>query len=385
MSSSRAILIVTLAPAVWLASCGGHAPETKKADAGPPVAVKTAAVEETTLPEMYEATGTVRAKVTSVLSARVMGYLKDVRVQVGDTVRAGQVVATIDAREIENGLRQAEAARTEARSGLPEAMNGIAAAKAQLDLAEATFNRMKSLFDQKSITNQEFDEASARHRMAKANHEMAQAKKTQLEARIAQADQAVATAEVQRGYLAVAAPFGGIVVERRAEPGMLAAPGAPIVVIEQSGAYRLEAGVEEARLSKVKPGTPVSVRLDALDRDIQARVSEIVPALDPMSRTFMARIDLPGIPNLRTGLFGRARFQFGEKHALSAPSDALVQDGQVQRVFVADGGTARARLITTGSRGAARVEVLSGLRAGERVVAPVPFGLADGSKIEVRP
>lgn len=375
------LIVIT---AAGLAACGGAKEPARKAEALPSVSVQTVKLAEETVPEIYEATGTVRARVSSVVGARVMGYLREVRVQAGDTVQPGQVIAVIEAREIDSGLKQAEAAREEARNALPEVENAIAAARAQLDLAEATHRRMKSLFDQKSITQQEFDEAEARLRMARANHEMALAKRAQLEQKIRQAESGVAQAAAMKGYTEITAPFRGVVVERKAEPGMLAAPGMPIAVIEQSAGYRLEAAVEEARLGRIRPGMSVEVVLDALGAPQQGRVEEIVPALDPGSRSFTVKIALSG-GLLRSGMFGRARFALGERKALLVPASAVVRQGQVEQVYVVENGAARARLVTTGAAHNGRLEALTGLRSGDAIVVAPPANLRDGSPVEVRP
>lgn len=383
MFSSK--ILIPLAPAaLLLTGCGSQPAEKKTAAQGPAIAVNLVEVRPAAVAAVYEATGTVRARTTSVLSARIMGYIRSVGAQAGDTVRAGQTVAVIDAKEIDDAVAQAKAGVAEARAAVPEVENAIAAAKAQLDLATSTLKRMQSLYDQKSITSQEFDEVQAKHRMAVANHQMAVAKRSQLQAKIAQAESGLAQASVNKAYTEVKAPFTGIVIERKAEPGMLAAPGMPILVIEQAGAYRLEAAVEESRIAAVKTGSKVKVRLDSLDREIEARVSEIVPAMDPVSRTFTARIDLPGSPLIRSGLFGRAIFPAGEKQALVAPEASIRTQGQIQSVYVADGGTARARLIKTGAKVEGGYEVISGLMPGDRIVTNPPAALTDGSKIEVR-
>ena len=224
----------------------------------------------------------------------------------------------------------------------------------------------------------------ARLRMARASHEMAVARRAQLEQKIRQAESAVAQAATMKGYTEITAPFRGVVVERKAEPGMLAAPGMPIAVIEQAGGYRLEAAVEENRLGRVRPGMAVEVILDALSAPQQGRVEEIVPALDPGSRTFTVKIGVAG-PLLRSGMFGRARFTLGERKALLAPASAVVRKGQVEQVYVVENGVAKARLVTTGARMGDKLEVLTGLRAGESVVTAPPAGLQDGSPVEVRP
>ncbi len=383
MFSSK--ILLPLAPAALLLSgCGSHTPEKQAAPQGPAVQVSLHEVRSEKVAGVYEATGTVRARSTSVLSSRIMGYIRDIRAQAGDTVHAGQTVAVIDAKEIDDAVAQAKAGVAEARAAVPEVDNAIAAAQAQLDLATSTMKRMKSLYDQKSITSQEFDEVQSRHRMATANHQMALAKRIQLNAKIDQAESGLAQVSVNKTYTEVKAPFTGIVVERKAEPGMLASPGMPILVIEQAGAYRLEAAIEESRIASVKAGSKVTVRLDSLGRDIEARVSEIVPAMDPVSRTFTARIDLPSSPLIRSGLFARALFPAGEKDSLTVPASAVREQGQVQSVFVADSGIARVRLIKAGARVENGVEVLSGLASGDRVVSAPPPTLTDGARIEVR-
>lgn len=384
-SSKLAATLAVSALAVGLAACGGGEPAKPAGALVTPVLVETVTLAPVALPEIYEATGTVHARVTSVLSARTMGNLREVRVQAGDTVKAGQVLAVIDSRDADTGLRQVEAAVREAEDARPESDSAAASAKAQLDLAASTHARMKSLFDDKSITAQEYDEAQAKLRVAEAGYQMALARRRQLDSKIRQAGEAVAQAKLQKGYAEIVAPFNGIVIERKAEPGMLAAPGTPVLVVEQSGVFRLEAAVEESRLGKIRPGSAVAVRLDAFDKEIAARVAEIVPALDPGSRSFTVKIDLPGQAGLHSGMYGRALFHLGERQALAVPPSAVVREGQLSKVYAIDAGTARARLVTIGAGDAARIEILSGLAAGDRIAARVPPGLSDGSRVEVRP
>lgn len=369
-----------------MSGCGSGTNESaKKVDNAAPLAVSVQKASRVKLPEVYEATGSVRARVTTLLSARTMGSILEVRVQSGDTVKAGQVIAVIDARDIETSRRQAEAGRREAQDAQPEADSGVEAAKAQLDLAESSHRRMKSLFDDKSITAQEFDEAEARLKTARASYAMARAKRHQLDSKVQQADEAVAQTKLQASFAQVTAPFAGTIIERKAEPGMLATPGTPIVVIEQGGAYRLEASVDESRLAKIRPGMAVRVHLDAFDKDLAARVDEVVPALDPGSHSFIVKLNLPGVAGLRSGVFGRALFEFGERETLAVPASAMVHEGQIDRLFVAEGNAARGRMVKAGTRSGDMVEILSGLSAGELVIERPPQTLADGARIEVRP
>jgi RND family efflux transporter MFP subunit len=223
-----------------------------------------------------------------------------------------------------------------------------------------------------------------RQDVARANYQRALAKREQLKSKIAQAEQGVASAAVMKGYAEVRAPFDGVVTEKTAEPGNLAAPGQPLMTVERAGGFRLEASVEESRLGTVRPGQTVAVALDALGTELKGRVAEVVPAVDAASRTFLAKIDLPASPQIRSGVFGRARFELQPKQGITVPPAAVVERGQLTSVYVADAGRARSRLVTLGAQAANRVEVLSGLAPGDNVIAPVPAGLSDGAKVEVR-
>lgn len=383
MSSIKFLLAVgTLAAA----SCGRTqtaAPETAAPSA--PVRVGVAAAVETDWPESFEAPGTVRARAVTALASRVMGYIRELRPREGDRVEAGAVVATLEANELRVARQQALLALEEARAGIPEAESALAAAAAQLELAETTLSRMQDLLNKRSVSQQEFDEAASRAKVARSARDTAVAKRQQFDQKIRLAQEAIAAADVQIGYLEVKAPFAGRVVARRAEPGMLASPGLPLLDIEQEGAYRLEAAVPEMHLRSVRLGQTVRVELDALRAPLAGRVEEIVPEVDPATRSFTVKVSLPVQSELRSGLFGRAIFATGTRRVLTIPREAVREQGQLRSVLTIENGTARSRLIRTGAERGGRVEVLSGLAAGERVIAPLPAGLADGQRVEALP
>jgi RND family efflux transporter MFP subunit len=367
-----------------LASCGSEPTRRAAQTQTPPVAVQTTAVSTQEWPASYEATGTVRARTTTTISSKVMGYVQQVNVQVGDHVREGQPLITLEVRDLDVSVRRAEAGRAEVESAIPELENATAAAKANLDLAQTTFKRMEELAAKKSISNQEFDEASARLKAAQANYEMTRSRRTQLNSKMAQVDQEVRAAGIMRDYAKLAAPFSGVVITKTVEPGNLATPGAPLLTIEQDGLYRLEASVDESKLASVRVGQAVEAVIEASDRKVNARVVEIVPSVDAASRSYIVKLDLPSMPQLRTGMFGRAIFPLGMEKVVAIPVAALMDRGQLQSVFVVEDGVAHTRLVTTGRRTKDGVEILSGLNAGEKVVLPLPPGLQDGARVEVR-
>jgi len=377
-------LFVTFLGLAWLSGCGNAPQEAHASAASSAAAVQVRVTEAaaTEWPSIYEATGTVRAQTTATVSSKLMAIVREVKVQTGDLVKEGQIMIVLDSRDLDIAVRRAEAAREEVKGAFPEADSGIAAAKATLDLAQVTFKRMQDLHDKKSVTTQEFDEASARLKAAQAAYEMARAKRAQLDSRLAQAEEELRSASVNRGYAEIAAPFAGVVVTKLVEPGNMAIPGAPLVIIEREGAYRLEASVEESHLGSIRIGQKVPVKFQ--NRTITGTVSEIVPEVDAASRTGTVKLHLPALPNLRSGMFGRAVFGTGARKVLAIPAACVIERGQVQSVLVDENGIARTRLITVGTKSGDRVEVLSGLAAGEKVILS-PEAVVDGTPVETIP
>jgi RND family efflux transporter MFP subunit len=369
---------------VWLAGCGDVPVRTEASAYKAPVAVRTVTVGVEELPTTFEATGTVRARTLVSVASRLMGYVREVKVQTGDRVKEGQLLIALDARDLDAAVRRSEAARGEVKSAIPEAESGVSAAKTDLDLAQVTFQRMQELYNKRSISNQEFDEASAHLKSAQPGYEMARAKRTQLDDKLAQAEQEVRAAQLNYGYTRISASFDGMVTSKSVEPGNLAMPGAPLLTIEREGAYRLEALVDESRLPAIRVGQVVTVKLDGVEKALAGRVSEIVPEVDAATRAGIVKIDLPATAGLKSGTFGRALFgSFAMRRAIMIPSAAVTEHGQLQAVLVAERGTARTRLVTLGTTVNDRTEVLSGLNEGDTVITSVPQGLGEGSRVEI--
>jgi multidrug efflux pump subunit AcrA (membrane-fusion protein) len=398
MKTRLALLAMTALLVMITASC------SKKQEAAPlektPVVshVPTETVKTAAVADFYEAVGTVRSKTTTTLSSKVVGSVISMRVREGDRVRAGQLLAEIDSRDARTQADKAQAGLREAQTSVDEVEKSIraaeaarAAAEANRNLAAATFRRYQALLDRKSVSQQEFDEAQARYKVAEAEVERAkrmlesiQARRNQVTARVDQARADVAGAQVYVGYSRITAPISGVVTMKQADVGTLAAPGTPLLTIEDGSSFRLEAAVEESRIRDVRLNQPVIVLIDALGDDtLSGRVVEIVPATDPSSRSYTVRIELPARPLLRSGLFGKARFATGERQAITIPQKAIVQRGQLTGVYVIDSsGIARLRLITIGKATGERVEVLSGLSDDDRVVTDANAGVSDGSKVQ---
>ena len=193
-----------------------------------------------------------------------MAYVQQVAVQVGDHVRQGQELVTLDARDLDANVRRAEAGRAEAESAIPEVEHATAAAKANLDLAQTTFRRMEELASKKSISNQEFDEASARLKSAQANYEMAQSRSEP------SSTSRMATGRSgnprSRDHARLLRTGGSLLGSGDRQNGRARQSGRPrlsLLTLEQDGVYRLEVSVDESKLASVRAGQAVEAVLDA--------------------------------------------------------------------------------------------------------------------------
>jgi len=382
---------------VLLAACRGE--RTAEAPAAPAAPVTGVRVEMATLAPLREAAevvGTVRTKTQMLVASKVQGYVREVRARQGDHVEQGRVLVTVDERDLASRTERARAALAEAEMSLDEAKRTLEEAEASLRSAEAdhafaqaTPSRYRHLWQGGLVSAQDYEAVEAKRKstagvvdQARARIASLHAREKQMRYRIDAAGAELQTAEIALGETRIAAPATGVVVDRRVEPGDLAMPGQPLLVLDDPRAYRLEAEVGESGVGRVRMGQSVPVLIDSLGRTLPGRVAEIIPAADPASRTVTVKLDLPSDPGLRSGLFGRARFPAGERQALLVPAAALVERGQLTGAYVVDGqGVARLRLVTAGARHADRVEILSGLEAGERIVVEGVSRVRDGARV----
>jgi RND family efflux transporter MFP subunit len=274
---------------------------------------------------------------------------------------------------------QSKAALEGAQAALAASEHQLAAAQTQQRLAEETLARYDKLFQRKSVSPQEYDEVKARAQAAAASADAAQAERSQANAAVSQAQSGLA-------YTSIRAPFNGVVTERRADPGALATPGVPIMTVESIGRFRLEATVDEANLRFVKMGGNVPVSLDAYPGEsLTGKVTQILPAADPASRTFLVKIELPAAKVVRSGLFGRAQFARGERTAILIPNSAVVRRGALNGVFaIGQDNIATLRYVTVGNAVGDRVEVLSGISPNEVVISSPGDRELGGKKVEVQ-
>jgi RND family efflux transporter MFP subunit len=324
-------------------------------------------------PTAVRATGTLHARESATLSAQVVGRVQQVLVREGDVVAAGQTLAVLDDSTLRASDEQAEAAVRAAESQL-------VAAQTNADLAASTLARYKQLQAEKSVSPQEMDEVTRRAEAA-----VAQAGAMRAQGNAAKAQ--VSGAKAMLAYTRIRAPFSGVITARMADPGTLAAPGVPLLQIDRAGPLQLQANVDESVLGNVRKGMKLNLTVTgALRSEIAGTVAEIVPAADPVSHSFLVKIDLPPSKELRAGMYGTASIVTGNKQAIFVPRSAVVTRGSLPCAYVIDAnGIAQLRNLTLGSAHGDRIEVLSGISGGEKLVDnPADRDLA-GKRIEAQP
>jgi RND family efflux transporter MFP subunit len=324
-----------------LAGCGRKGGTTGDGPASPPVVVRVQAAETKPAVAVEEVVGTIRARLRATLEAKVSGRISLLPVLLGQKVPKGQVVARLDAAEINARLEQARAA---------------------LEQTERDWKRAAALYENQTITRAELDAAESRRRVAQA---------------------AVAEAEAMMAYVEIAAPFDGVITRKWVEVGDLATPGKPLVDMEDP-ALQMDADLPETVSGRVHAGDRLEVAAASVSGRLQGTVSELAPMADATTRTFRVKLDLPRTAGLMSGQFARLFVPVGECKALRVPASAVVRRGQLEMVFVVADKRAQMRLVKTGQELGKEVEVLAGLDAGEMVVVENAQRLRDGQLVEAK-
>jgi membrane fusion protein, multidrug efflux system len=287
--------------------------------------------------------GSVRPIRVARLASRVQGQVVSVSVRAGDRVADGDVLALLSAPELQSRSAAASASASSARA---------AAAQATRDRARMDTLRAEGVVPAQQAERAREAEDVARARLAAA-----------VEAARAEADVASLTR--------IVAPFAGLVLERLADPGDLASPGTTLLVVGDTSAFRLEAGVDETSANALRVGDVITCEVRALGAPGPCTVAEIVPSADPLTRTVLVKAALPGGDSLRAGLSGDLVLAGPSRQAVVIPSGALRRVGGLALVSVAGAdGASRTRHVRAGAEAGGVVEILAGLTAGEPVVLP---------------
>ncbi len=385
MSSMKLHTFIVLLLIILFLGCG-DTKDTGHSGAQNGVKVPVATSEETTHPKYHEAVGTVRAMTAGTLSAKIMGTVRTVHVKEGDRVKAGDLLVSIDNRQVSAQFAQARAAVSEATQGAAAAESAKEAAKAGADLATATYERYQRLLADDSVSRQEYDEVTAGYQQAKASLKQAQEMAAAARARVRQAKSGLEAASVTDKDASVTAPFDGVVKDKLIEAGDLATPGRPLLTLESETGLEMAVDLPETLFGSVEVGQSVTIHISANNLSLTGRVTAVSSSADARSRSFLIKIALPETRGVHAGMFARALIPTGEETLLLVPESAVVHQGHLTSIFILDDKqTARFRLVRTGRDIDDTVEIVSGLKPGTRFVTRPPPTLSDGAIVEAAP
>ena len=301
------------------------------ADGLPLVIVKRQAVDLS-----FSAEALVEAVQQATVGARVAGRVLEVKADAGQSVKKGELLLRIDAREADEAARAAEA---------------------QYVNAKLNYERTKHLVAQKFMSSAALDKAGADYQAAGANR---------------------AAAGASQSHASIVSPINGIVARRHAEMGDMATPGKPLFTIYEPGGLRVTASVPQYRLQEMRRVTTARVEFPELGKWVTATAVQLLPTADATSHVAQVRVSLPAVSEATPGMFARVHFVIGQAEKLTVPAAAVLRRGEVAAVYVqtADGRLSLRQLRLGDAVGPGEIEVLAGLASGDRVVTdPVKAGI----------
>ncbi|HCS12770.1 MAG: efflux RND transporter periplasmic adaptor subunit [Zetaproteobacteria bacterium CG06_land_8_20_14_3_00_59_53] len=283
--------------------------------------------------------GSVTSDKRISIASRLSGYIGNITVREGDSVKQGDALFRVDPVDVMQAVNQA---------------------KADLRDAEADLARYESLLKENAVSKQQFDKVRLRFTLAKS-------KLTQ--------------AENQLQYAEVKAPVDGTVVKKLLNTGDLASPGATVLVLENAQQLSVETHVSERFIAAIHEGDEATVELASLPTPVKAVIRQVVPAADPLTHQFLVKLSLPQMAEVLPGMFAEVRFAIGSRRALLLPSAAIVQRHGLHGVYIADSNNIlHYRLIRPGNSTDGGTEALAGLSDGDRIAAEIRPDIVSGMK-----
>lgn len=346
------------------------------------------------------ASGYVVAQRRAAVSSKATGRLIELNVREGSLVKQGELIARVDAADVQAGLEASQAGVAQAQAVRQQAEATLAQARVQQANAEDDLLRTEGLVAQGFVSPQAVDAARTRARAAQAATAAAQSAIGTAQAGIAQAQAQVRVQQVSRNNTEIRAPFDGVVLVKNANVGDLITPfsnasgtSGAVVTMADLSTLEVEADVSESSVAKVRPDQPVEITLDALpDRRLRGSVARIVPTVDRAKATVMIKLrfeqlDPRILPEMsaKVSFLSQALTDADQKPVLAVPAAALVTvDGRQQVWRVASGDVAEAVPVTAGRRLGEQVELSGGgVKAGDRLVLNPPAGLKAGTRLSV--
>lgn len=353
--SLNVLALAVLAVSAGLGGCGDKAKEQSVAQVGATVQASVITVEKASLALVATSPGNVIAQQQAMISSRLMGFLREINVQEGQRVAVGQKLFAVDPTDIQGQMAMARAGLSQAEAALGDAKND--------------FERFGALYKEQAIPKMQWDKIRLQYQMTQQQVSMARA--------------GFDTASAQMKYATVTAPFAGVITQKMANAGAMAAPGQPVLMLENTDRLQVQTSVAGDVYAQLKLGTAVAIQAQGQGSDIEGKVANLVPSADPVTHSHLVKIDLPRDAGLRSGSFVQVAFTLGQREGVRVPASAVLTRAGITGVFVVDAqGLASYRMVRTGSASAGQLEILAGLNPGERVVITSATALQNGDKVQ---
>lgn len=336
-------------------------------------------VEEKEVPNLYQSDGMITAENNAKVSTKWMGRILKIYVNEGDYVKAGQTLAVLDDSEIKQQKNEALAGLEELSKAREEALAGRKAALENYEFAKRTYERFKNLYQENAVSKQQLEEIETKMIAAKSMVEQVDAKLAQLKAKESQVKAKINQVNIMEGYAVIKAPFDGYVIKKMNDEGDMAAPGMPIFII---GEKKLQfiANLDESLVDKVKVGDQLEIQIG--DKKITGKVIEKNPNIDPMNRTFKIKLDIPYSESITSGMYGKLLIPVDTVKKVVIPKSAVFKWGQLTAVYTVDkDNIIRLTYVKLGEDYGDTVEVLSGLKHGDRIISSQTEKACDGCRL----
>jgi multidrug efflux system membrane fusion protein len=354
-------LVLEIAVLVFLPGGCGPGPSEAIPEKGEVVKARIETVEPAPLTEYAVLPGTVVAAERVEVSSRLTGYVYDLSVHEGQSVKKGQLLFAVDPTDVKAEIRQAKAGLTKAEAALADARDN--------------YERYRNLYRQQAATKQQYEEYEKGYKVALGSYEAAEA--------------ALATAHSQLKYAEVRAPFDGLVVSKRVDNGQLTAPGNPVLVLENQHHLQVQVQVDEQAFAHLRLGQELSIRFEGPNlkmHSLTGVVERLVAAADPITHTHLIKVGLPTHSAAWSGAYALVSIPIGEQKAIIVPPTAIhTRAGLIGVFVVTEAGRAQFRMVTVGELVPQGRVVLSGLFSGDLVIVSEERPLANGMKIQVEP
>ncbi len=352
------LLIVVIVIGLFSASCGSSSSNNNQQTKG--INAKAEALKLSVVPKKFHYTGTVSSVNQSTLSTRIMGQISKVLVHEGDLVKKGQLLISIRSNDIQAKQKQVEA--------------NIIQAKAAYKHAEDDYKRIQVLHESKSATQKELDDITVHYAMTKAQ--------------LAAAEKAKEEVAEMLSYADIRAPYDGVVTQKFVDAGDMANPGMPLLAVEAPGLFDVHARIPESEIYKVEKGDQVEVKIDACEEEIKGVIARVSPSSRFSGSQFDAVITL--MPDeaqkaaIRSGVFAHVNHLKGQESKLLVPLSSIVERGQLNGVWtVSLSDQALLRWVRLGKTYDDKIEVLSGLKEGSKLVIDAEGRLFDGANLQL--